>query len=266
MSTDPKGNNSMSDLKERISFAMNWLEEVHQPILEVFYNLQQVDLKSNNSEVTEADRNTEIDFRKKLSALFPDDGVIGEEFSDQNTRSSDYTWTIDPIDGTRAFVHGVPFYGTMVGLSKGEEIIFGAISYHSMGEVLYAIKGEGTFWKSKFDEKFQRVQVSNTSKMNEAVLCISGEEYFAMANKTDFLNSLKSDVKMTRTWGDCYGYCLMARGKVDLMIDPLLHEWDIVPLKIIIEEAGGQFLNVDGEQTSHLSTSALCSNKNLKVF
>lgn len=251
--------NDRAKTDKRFALAMDWIQSVKEPILDIFYRLDAFDLKSNNTEVTEADRNTEKDFRAMVDSNFCDDGIIGEEFSEDN-RKGDYTWTIDPIDGTRAFTRGVPFFGTMVGLYHGDKILFGIIAYHALGEITYAKSGEGCFWKAPDQDDFQRIRVSDTEQLSAAVLSHSGEEYFAEQNQLPNLDKLKSRVHFTRTWGDCYGYNLLARGKIDIMCDPILHQWDLVPIKIIAEEAGGLFLNLDGSPSSIHSTSSLCAN------
>ncbi|MCI5072247.1 hypothetical protein MRY82_04805 [bacterium] len=255
---------SESKLDSRIKFALSWLGTIKQSILDVYYSLEEFDLKSNLSEVTEADRNTEKLFRQTIRDLFPMDGIIGEEYPEHNFEGEGYTWTIDPIDGTRAFVHGVPFFGTLIGLYKNGESIFGVSAYHALNEVIYGVKDEGTFWKHDSMPDFQRVKASNMKHLEDAVLLISGEEYFKTYGHKKLLNSLKNKVKLTRTWGDCYGYCLLARGKVDIMIDPVLQQWDVVPLKIIVEEAGGIFKSVEKGKSSINTKSAFCFSNSLQ--
>ena len=250
----------MDQLERRIVFALEWVKSVKQSILDVFYSLDSFDMKANKTEVTEADRNTEAEFRQLLKTNFPDDGIIGEEYSEDNREGGDFTWTIDPIDGTRAFTRGVPFFGTMLSLYRANEILFGLIAYHALGETIYAIKGKGCHWKTDAADDFVQAQVSNTADLSEAVLSFSGEEYFNKASKNIFIDTLKSKVQFWRTWGDCYGYCLLARGKIDIMCDPMLNKWDLVPIKIIVEEAGGLFLNFDGSETTLNSNDALCAN------
>jgi histidinol phosphatase-like enzyme (inositol monophosphatase family) len=253
----------MDDVESRIIFALDWIKSVKKPILEVFYSLKVFDLKSNNTEVTDADRNTEKAFRNIVKAKFPRDGIIGEEFSQDNREGDEFTWTIDPIDGTRAFVRGVPFFGTMLSLYRGTDILFGTIAYHALGEIIYAVKNKGCYWKSDYLSEFVRTQVSDTSQLKHAVLSCSGEDYFYQQNKVEYWEKLKARVYFSRTWGDCFGYSLLARGKIDIMTDPILHQWDLVPIKIIVEEAGGLFLNLDGSETTIHSTSALCANRSL---
>lgn len=253
----------MVSTDKRVQFAFDWVETVKQPILDVFYSLDSFDLKSNNTEVTQADRDTELAFRKAIRKSFPSDGIIGEEYSEQNREGVDYTWTIDPIDGTRAFARGVPFFGTMLSLYQNQEILFGLVVYPALGETIYAIKGQGCYWKADHMDVFDKVSVANAQELSDATLSFSGEEYFSKANLGEFIQKLKSEVLFCRTWGDCYGYSLLARGKIDIMCDPLLNQWDLVPIKIIVEEAGGKFVNFDGSPTTINSNNALCSNPTL---
>ena len=252
----------MEETEKRILFALDWIKQIRKPILDVFYSLEGFDLKANNTEVTAADRNTEAEFRKIVTSKFPTDGIIGEEFSEQN-KEGDYTWTIDPIDGTRAFARGVPFFGTMLSFYRNNSILFGVIAYHALGETIYAIKDKGCYWKADYMNDFEIAQVSPTDKIAEAVLCFSGNEYFQKAEQETFISNLQSRVQFWRTWGDCYGYCLLARGKIDIMCDPLLNKWDLVPIKIIVEEAGGLFVDFDGSDTTVDSTNVICANPKL---
>jgi fructose-1,6-bisphosphatase/inositol monophosphatase family enzyme len=102
--------------------------------------------------------------------------VIGEEFLELNHEGPEYTWTIDPIDGTRAFVHGVPFFGTMIGLYRNKEPVFGIIEYHALGETIFAVKGEGAYWQGPASEEYVKCSVSDTESFAEATLCTTGEE------------------------------------------------------------------------------------------
>ena len=198
-----------------------------------------VEWKADRSPVTIADKNAEQALRAQISASFPGDGFLGEEFG--NTPSTTgYRWIIDPIDGTRCFVRNIPQWATLVGLEYRGEMIAGVAYEPVSGRMYRALRGEGTFR----DER--RLQVSTTPTLNEALATYSGYNFFQKAGKEkQFLNILEG-VDRARGFGDYYGFVLLAQGSVDLMVDYGVHIWDIAGLKVIVEEAGGKFSDWDG--------------------
>jgi histidinol-phosphatase len=198
-----------------------------------------VEWKSDQSPVTVADRNAEQVLRERLSAAFPGDGFLGEEFGD-TPGTTGFRWIIDPIDGTRSFVRNIPHWATLVGLEYRGEMIAGVSFAPADGVLFRALRGDGTF------KNDQRVRVSTVDALDRALGCYSGVQFFQEGGKErQFLNYLRA-VDRTRGFGDYYGFVLLAQGSCDLMVDYGVHIWDVAGLKVIVEEAGGRFTDWDG--------------------
>lgn len=222
-----------------------------------------IETKDNGTYVTEADRDAEVFIRAKILENFPDDGIIGEEFPEQN-KKGEFTWTIDPIDGTSSFIHQVPLFGTMIGLlDNNENALLGVIHMPALSETIYAQKGKGTFWSPANSKEFIRAQVGNKSKLDECTFSYSAAEYFEMNDELELLDTLRKNIFRERVWGDCYGHILAATGRIDIMVDPGLEIWDLVPIKIITEEAGGEFFGID-KGVGVNCKGGISTNSNLK--
>lgn len=220
-----------------------------------------VDSKVDGSFVTKADKETERMLRDELQMHFPDDGIIGEEWGNQNT-DAEWVWTIDPIDGTASFVNGVPLYGCMIGLIQNNESVGGVVHFPGLKETVYAGKGMGAHWKKANSNAYVQAKVATAETLSEAMFSYSAPEYFEMSKKTEALECLRKTCSKERMWGDCYGHIIVATGRLDLMVDPYLHPWDLVPLKIILEEAGGVHQGLDGNQSISM-TSGVSTSKTL---
>lgn len=198
-----------------------------------------VEWKADESPVTVADRQAEQLLRETLTAKFPGDGFLGEEFGD-TPGSSGYRWIIDPIDGTRCFVRNIPHWATLVGLEYRGEMIAGVSYAPAEGNLFRALRGEGAYKNDR------RVRVSDVGLLDQALACYSGYKYFQAAGREQaFLNVMRG-VDRARGFGDYYGFVLVAQGSCDLMVDYGVHIWDIAGLKVIVEEAGGRFTDWDG--------------------
>ncbi len=207
--------------------------------LEYFDRGVAVEWKQDQSPVTIADRNAEQALRERITAKFPGDGFLGEEFGTSES-STGYRWIIDPIDGTRSFVRNIPHWATLVGLEFRGEMIAGVAFSPADGHFFRALRGEGTFKNDRL------VQVSDVATLDQALACYSGVQYFQKAGKEQqFLNVLRG-VDRARGFGDYYGFTLLAQGSCDLMVDYGVHIWDVAGLKVIVEEAGGTFTDWDG--------------------
>lgn len=191
-----------------------------------------VETKADGSPVTRADREAERAAREWLSARFPADGVVGEEFGETNPRAP-RRWFLDPVDGTTSFVRGVPLWGSMVGVMEGDTVLAGAIAFPALGETLAAARGESCWWKGA------RCRVSEVSDLARATVLATDQRFGCDARRKAAWETLASRAALARSWGDCYGYLLVATGRAELMADGVLHPWDAVPLAPILEEAGG---------------------------
>ena len=207
-----------------------------------------VDAKEDGSPVTEADRAAERMIRETLADRYPTDTVVGEE-EGITEGSSERRWIIDPIDGTQAFVRGVPLYSTLVAVEDADGVVAGAIHLPALRETVFAGRGLGCFHNGG------RTSVSSVADLEEFVFSASGYGYFPK----EMLDRLHASPMRLRTWGDAYGYALVATGRIEAMADPVVDVWDLAPMMVIIPEAGGVFSDLDGRHT-HTSGHALATN------
>lgn len=199
--------------------------------------------KGDNTPVTIADKTAEEKLRALIAAAYPDDGIIGEEYGRQ-AGTSGYTWVIDPIDGTKSFVCGVPLYGCLLArIDHDNRPVVGVAHYPALNETVYAAQGMGAFWNGR------RARVSTTATLADAVLLMSDIVGYDERGKGEGYRALVASTYIQRTWGDSYGYLLLATGRADVMIDPVMQIWDCAPFGIILPEAGGTFTDWHGEPT-----------------
>jgi myo-inositol-1(or 4)-monophosphatase len=238
------------DLEQRLQFALDAAQAV-QPLILQHYQSADLDVehKSDHSPVTVADRGAEQAIRERLADAFPEDSVFGEEFGEAHG-SSDYRWVLDPIDGTKAFVAGVPLFGTMIGLEREGRCVLGVVRFPALDEVVYAREGGGA-WQTTRNRPARKVRVSQTGSLHEALLCFTDVDGWVKSGQINAFHALCSSVRVARGWGDCYGHCMVALGRADVMVDPLLNPWDAAALVPIISEAGGVFVDWRGQPTIH---------------
>lgn len=207
-----------------------------------------VDRKRDSTPVTIADREAEALLRRLIAEHHPDDAVVGEEQADTGGTSG-RTWYLDPIDGTKSFVHGVPLYTNLVACHDADGPLVGVINTPALGETTWAGRGAGCFHDGAV------ARVSAVAELADAYVMTSGLEWWPPALR----HSALDPPFVLRTWGDGYGYSLVATGRVEAMIDPGAEVWDLAPLPVIIGEAGGRFTAVDGTE-GIASGSAVASN------
>lgn len=198
--------------------------------------------KADNSFVTVADRETEKSLRARIEEVFPDDAILGEEEGGKPGTSGRH-WIVDPIDGTYSFVHGVPLYGVLIGLEIDEEAIVGVVNLPALNELVCAARGVGCFWNDA------PARVSSTASLEEALLLATDFGTCAQHGFGRVAEMLQARVHARRTWGDAYGHVLVATGRADIMLDPIMNVWDCAPLLPILEEAGGTFTDWLGQRT-----------------
>src|ERR1044072_6171705 len=212
-----------SELNELLQFAVELGRGAGDITLEYFRKSPETETKSDGSYVTIADRHAESYLREEIAKRFPDDGVLGEEESESPGRSG-RRWIVDPIDGTFAFVHGVPFYGVLIALEIEGEASVGVVNIPALGEIVYAAKGLGCFLNG------EPARVSKTAELKDALLLATD---FTACERYGFGRAaqlLQERAKASRTWGDCYGYVLVATGRADVMLDPVMNLWDCARL------------------------------------
>ncbi|MGQ0634765.1 MAG: histidinol-phosphatase [Planctomycetaceae bacterium] len=203
-----------------------------------------VDRKRDSSPVTIADRSAEEFLREKIRNRFPADAVLGEEFG-ETSGTSGFRWILDPVDGTKSFIHGVPLFGTLVGVEEQGRCVVGVCHFPALRETIWAAKGKGAWWQTG-DSPPRPARVSNVGRLSEALFCFTTVQGFARIGRRDAFEALVAQTGISRGWSDCYGHALVATGRADVMVDPLMNVWDCAALVPIMEEAGGCFLDWNG--------------------
>jgi len=199
-----------------------------------------VETKADNTPVTCADREAEEMIRKTILKHFPTHSILGEE-GGIHEGDKNYRWIVDPIDGTKSFICGVPLYGVLIGLETSGRPQVGVCYLPALEEMVSAATGLGCKWNGR------EARVSNVSKLSDAVVsCTSITTALA---RSDAFDKITSNAKVTRGWGDCYGHVLAATGRIEVMFDPRMNPWDAAPFAAIYAEAGGHYTNWQGEQT-----------------
>ena len=230
------------ELQQLREFAVELARGAGEITLKYFRKRPETSTKTDGSYVTIADREAEAYVRRQIAERFPDDGIVGEEEGESAGRSG-RRWIVDPIDGTFAFVHGVPFYGVLIGLEIDGEPSVGVVNIPALDEMVSAAKGVGCFLND------EPARVSNTARLEDALLLSTD---FTAAARYGFGRAtelMQQRAKASRTWGDCYGYVLVATGRADVMLDPVMNLWDCAALLPIVEEAGGSFTDWRGVRT-----------------
>ena len=216
----------------------------------------QVQAKPDMTPVTDADLAVEESLRNVLSRARPRDAMLGEEFG--RTGSSQRCWVIDPIDGTKNFVRGVPVWATLIGLMEEDEVIAGVVTAPALGRRWWAAR-DGGAWTGKGLTKATACRVSGVASLSDASLSFSGLSTWADAGKLADLLSLSRKVWRTRAYGDFWSHVLVAEGAVDISAESDVTLWDLAALQIIVEEAGGAFTDLAGIPRPDRG-SAVCTN------
>ena len=214
-----------------------------------------VETKFDGSPVTLADRAAEQLAREWIHARFPADAILGEEFG-ETPGSNNRRWLLDPIDGTKSFVRGVPLWGTCVAVVEGDVVVAGAAAYPAVEEYIAAAPGEGC-WHNE-----ARCRVSEVVTLADATVLCTDDRNFPSPDRRAGWDRLSLAAGVSRGWGDCYGYLLVATGRAEVMVDPILNPWDAPPFLPIIEEAGGVFTGWTGVRDA-FAGDAIASNEKL---
>jgi histidinol phosphatase-like enzyme (inositol monophosphatase family) len=232
-------------LRSRLEVAVEACWRAGKITLEYFQTGVQVELKSDRSPVTVADRRAEEEIRRRLARYFPNDAIVGEEGGSASPAGADTTWYIDPIDGTKSFVCGVPFYGVLLACERRGRVVLGVAHFPALDETVWAAQNAGCYWNGR------RAHVSEVNKLEDAVLLTTDFHRMKMMGYGAALDDLCRSTKLQRTWGDAYGHILVATGRAEIMLDPRMAVWDNGPLLPILEEAGGRFTDWQGNPTIH---------------
>ncbi len=236
--------NGSNEVQSRLQTACELARQAGEVTLRYFQKSDlEVQHKGDASPVTVADREAEQLLRERIAEAFPQDSIHGEEFGVQQG-SSPFTWVLDPIDGTKSFIHGVPLYGTLIGLLRHGEPAAGVIHVPALEETVWGTPAGA--WYARRQEQPQPCRLRRCERLEQATLLTSEVEGFAATGTFAVLERLAGAANITRTWGDCYGYLLLATGRADVMIDPRMHLWDAVAVMAVIQGAGGAFTDWHG--------------------
>lgn len=222
-----------------------------------------VEIKGDGSPVTLADKGAEQAARDFISKKFPRDGILGEEFGTINPEAQ-YRWIVDPIDGTKDFVRSVPLWGTLVAVAEGDSVIAGCAYFPAAGEIVTAAVGEGCFWNDS------KCSVSKVSDLSQATVLTTDSRFPDSEKRRQGWAEMANSAAVARTWGDCYGYMLVATGRAEVMVDDIVSPWDAAAIYPIITEAGGVITSWNGEHTAFggdlIATNAALSEQIRKIL
>ena len=205
----------------------------------------QPEFKPDDTPVTVADRKAEELIRGRIEQRYPAHAILGEEYGHDDRGGASHRWIIDPIDGTKSFVRGVPLFAVLIGLEIDGAVQVGCAYFPALDEMLAAATSLGCWWNGR------RAQVSSVTDLRQAAVAYTSYANFVKAGRLPQWERLQSVTLIRRGWGDAYGYLLVATGRVELMLDPLMNPWDCGPFPPILQEAGGYFGDWGGDVTIH---------------
>jgi len=243
---------SPRELARFLAEAEGWAREAGRLTLERYGRVVGHQEKEDGSPVTLADREAELLLRTRILDRYPEHSILGEELASVSG-SADFRWILDPIDGTRSFMRGVPLYGVLVGLECEGDPVLGIAHFPALGEMVSAARGQGCHWNGR------PCRVAQTTDLNSALALTSDPGMTRASAVGRGWNLLESRVAYTRSWGDAYGHALVATGRAEIMVDPVLSPWDSAPLLTLLTEAGGRFTSLAGIPT-HLGGSGVSTN------
>jgi myo-inositol-1(or 4)-monophosphatase len=231
-------------LRSYLDFAIETAWQAGRLTLGYFQTGLRPDLKADESPVTVADRESEQLIRRRIEQTYPGHAIVGEEFGDTaEGQDVPFRWFIDPIDGTRSFVRGVPLYAVLLGLEIEGVCRVGVANFPALGEMVAAASGEGCWWNGR------RARVSQATRLKEGVIVHYDTASFARYGRQAAWERLQQAAGYRVGWADAYGYALVATGRAELALDPAMHSWDCAPFPPILEEAGGYFGDWSGNPT-----------------
>jgi histidinol-phosphatase len=233
------GSTMSTELADYLRTAVSLAEEAGHLAIAHYQRDVAVERKADQSPVTIADRSAEQLIRQRLAASYPGHAVLGEEFGADGARSS-HRWIIDPIDGTRSFVHGVPLFGVLIGLEIDSTVVVGVCHLPAINETIAAARGLGCTWNG------QPASVSRTAALEDATVVYSDSRSMRRRLGSRWAD-LEEKAHQVRGWGDCYGHCLVATGRADVMLDAVMNPWDCAALLPILVESGGRFTDWRGQ-------------------
>jgi histidinol-phosphatase len=236
-----------------LAAALEAAAQAEEIVMRYFGHEVTTQLKADASPVTQADLEAEAAIIATLRARFPDYGFLAEE-SGSSGDSERPMWVIDPIDGTRNFMRGIPLFGTQIALTRGGVPVLGVSSMPGMGETLFAEAGQGAYMASR------RLAVSTIDTLSAAQVSFGGLNYFLQYGRKQALLDLTATTGRSRGFGDAYAYHLLATGRSEIVVEAHIRFWDIAALTVIIQEAGGQCTDLAGRPIGPHTADILCTN------
>jgi histidinol phosphatase-like enzyme (inositol monophosphatase family) len=236
-----------TELEARLELARQAAQQAGRLVMEYYPAQVAVERKADNSPVTVADREAERLLRDLIQQRFPDDAILGEEYGTRDGPSG-YRWILDPIDGTKSFIAGVPLFGTLVAVESGGRAALGVIELPALDERIFAARDRGA-WCQVREGAVRRAQVSDCEALADGLYLTSEEATFVERGTLEVHRQLEAAAWYARTWGDCYGYYLVATGRAVTMVDAALSIWDAAALEPILAEAGGTFTDWLGRES-----------------
>jgi histidinol-phosphatase len=250
-------------LKELLEMCQEWAQGAGAITLKHFGGALAPEIKGDGTPVTAADRATEIHLRTLIADRYPDHGIIGEEFGETNAGAT-IRWIIDPIDGTRSFIRGVPLFGVLMAVEIAGAPVVGVAHFPGLGETVAAAVGEGCYWNGG------RARVSVVSDLSASAVLTSDPAILLDGSMAPGWEHLVRSAALARSWGDCYGHALVATGRAEVMVDPILAAWDAAPFLPILSEAGGRFTDRRGvagcRGGSGISTNGILHEEVLRIL
>lgn len=219
-----------------------------------------VETKPDLTPVSEADRAVEQALRERLATVRPDDLVFGEEYGgDDAGGAATRRWIVDPIDGTKGYVRGMPVWATLLALESDGDTVVGVVSAPALGRRWWAARGAGAFTRDAAAGEARGLRVSLVRELGDAQMCFGGFEEWRQAGRLDGLMALAAACWRTRGYGDFWQYMLVAEGAAEIALDPAVAIWDLAAPMVIVQEAGGRFTSLDG-RGSAAGGSAIATN------
>ncbi|MYA53483.1 MAG: histidinol phosphate phosphatase [Dehalococcoidia bacterium] len=249
------------ELEELTGVALRAAEVAGGIVMPLYDQRLTVELKADGTPVTEADRQAETAMRELFARETPGFGVLGEE-QGESPGDGRHRWVIDPIDGTKSFIHHVPLFGTLVALERDGEPVVGVVACPAVGETAWASRGGGAFLNG------EPTRVSDTPSLGEATVLTTSSASLLQRSPEGFAR-LAREAKLLRSWGDCYGYLAVIAGRAEAMIDPRVNPWDIAPFAVLVEEAGGRlttWAGVDGAGEDAIATNGRIHRRLLELL
>ena len=241
----------MASWRSTLAFATETAWEAGQLTLGYFQTGIRPDLKEDETPVTAADREAEQLIRSRIETAYPQHGIVGEEYGERT--GSSHRWLVDPIDGTYSFVRGVPLYAVLIALEVEDEVPVGVAYFPALGEMVAAASGEGCWWNGR------PARVSTVARLENALIAFTDAATFAPYDREEAWARFLNCGATVRGWSDAYGHMLVATGRAEVMLDPIMHVWDCAPFLPILTEAGGHFGDWKGNPTIY-GEEALSSN------